>query len=130
MLYRARFIFTADICGARSSFGGLAAQLSNLSPIPHLAATESIAAALLCDSLLSAHLEELARPRSERSAAVIDCNELLSVEQTRFKLQAIAQEAKKEPAVEKVDQVDKQKVGKEVDPHPTNHPDGFPRRNT
>ena len=124
MLYRMRFIFAADLCGAWSSFGGIAAQLNNLSLILHLATTESIAAALLYDGLLSAHLEEMARPRAERPAAVIGLSELLSVEQTRFKLQAIAQAAKT-PAVEKVEKVEmKQKVKKEVDP-PANKPPGW-----
>ena len=122
MLYRMRFIFAADLCGAWSSFGGIAAQLNNLSLILHLATTESIAAALLYDSLLSDHLEELARSRAERSAAVIDFNEFLSVAQTRFNLEPIAQAAKKEPAVEKVGKVAK-KIKKEVDP-PVNKPPG------
>ena len=104
-----RFILTSDICGAWSSFGGIAAQLDNLSIILHLATTESITAALLYDGLLSAHLEELARSRVERSAAVIDFSELLSVEQTRFKLQAVAQATKKDPPVEKGGKGDKKK---------------------
>ena len=75
ILYRMRFIFTAerekgddstplicrDICGAWSSFGGIAAQFNHLSIVLLLATTENIAPALLYDSLLSAHLEELAR---------------------------------------------------------------------
>ena len=69
-----------------------------MSTILHLATTESIAAALLYDSILSAHLEELARARVERSAATVDFAELLSVEQPRFKLQAIAQAIKPAPA--------------------------------
>ena len=100
MLYRLRFIFTADLCGAWSSFGGIVAQFNNLSVILHLATTETISAALIYDSLLSAHLEELARARQERSAAQVDFAELLSNEQSRFKTQAVAQAAKKEPVVQ------------------------------
>lgn len=61
-----RFIFTADICGAWSIFGGLAAQLDNMSPILHLATAGRIAADLLYDSALSTRLGELARSRAER----------------------------------------------------------------
>ena len=127
LLYRARFVSAADICSACSRFGGLAAQLNNLSPIPHLATTESNEAALFYGSLLSDRLEELARSRAERSAAVIDFDELLSVGQTRFKLQAITQAAKKEPAVEKVEKVDK-KVKKEVDPLANKSPGWLPKK--
>ena len=94
MLYRPRFIFTADICGSFASFGVIAAQLNSVSIIPHLASTESIAAALVYDIPLSAHLEELSSARSERPAAVVDSSELLSVGATRLKLQGIDKAAK------------------------------------
>ena len=97
MLYRIRFIFTADLCGAWSSFGGIVAQFNNLSIILHLATTESISAALIYDGLLTAHLEELARARQERPAAQVDFADLLSTEQTRFKIQAVAQASKPAP---------------------------------
>ena len=61
ILYRARFVITADLCSARAPLGGLADQLNNLSITPRLATTESIGASLASDSLHSAHLEELAR---------------------------------------------------------------------
>ena len=60
----------------------------------HLDTVENIASSLLYDSLLSAHLEELARARSGKSAETVDFAQLLSVEQTRFKLQAVSQAAK------------------------------------
>ena len=52
---------------------------------------ENIASALLYGSLLSSHLEELARARAGKSTEVADFAQMLSVEQTRFKLQAVAQ---------------------------------------
>ena len=129
MLYRTRFIFTADIFGAWSIFGGVSAQLNNMSPILHLATTDSIAAALLYDSILSAHMEELDRSRAERSDAVIDFNELLAVEQTRFKLRAIAQAAKEEPDVEKVGGNRTRMLRRELAPRPrSKHRANTPRR--
>ena len=77
-----------------------AAQFNNLSIVLHLATTENIATALLYDSLLPAHLEELASARAERSEDVVDFDELLSVGQPRFNLQAVAQAAKAAPSVD------------------------------
>ena len=95
-----------------------------MSIILHLATTESIAAALLYDSILSAHLEELARARVERSAETVDFAGLLSVEQPRFKLQAIAQAVKPAPANEV--QKDKAKTKKEQENEgPSNKPPGW-----
>ena len=124
VLYRMRFILTAepekgmisppffrDICGAWSSFGGIAAQFNHLSIVLRLATTENIESALLYDSLLSAHLEELARARAERSAETLDFAQLISVEQTRFKLQAVAQAAKTAPPADKKE---KEKVQKDT----------------
>ena len=56
VMYRLRFIFAADICGAWASFGGVAALLNSASTTRHLADTESIADALLYDGTLSARL--------------------------------------------------------------------------
>ena len=100
MLYRARFICAADICGAWSSFGGIVAQFNNPSIILHIDTAESIAAALLCDSLIAAHLEELARARQERADAQVYFYELLYTEKTRCKIQAAAQAAKPGPPVD------------------------------
>ena len=93
-LYRMRFIFTADIRGAWSTFGGIAAQFNHLSIVLHLATVENIPSALLYDSVLSAHLEELDMARAEKSSESVDFAQLLSVEQTRFNLQAVTQAAK------------------------------------
>ena len=68
ILYRWRFIFTSDIAGALSSFGGIAAQPDRLSIARRLSAAESIATSLAYDSLFSAHLEELARARAGLNA--------------------------------------------------------------
>ena len=63
---------TADICGAWIPFGGLSAQLNNLSALPHLATTGNIANAMAYDSLLPAHLAESARARDERTVGAVD----------------------------------------------------------
>ena len=63
----------------------------------HLATTEAIATALIYDSLLFAHLEELARSRDELNPRIPDFAaefaSLLSKEQPRLKLQAASQTA-------------------------------------
>ena len=91
LLYRLRFIFTADLLGAWSGFGGLSAQLNYMSILLHLATTESMSAALIYDGLISSHLEELARSRANKTAGVVDFADLLSNEHARFKIQAVAQ---------------------------------------
>ena len=102
ILCRLRFISAADICQAWLSFGGLSTQLNRLSSVLHLSATESIPVALLCDQLLSSNLGELARQQADRAVSdTPDVVGLLSDEQQRFKLMAIAQSAMP-PAVEKV----------------------------
>ena len=63
-------MITADLCDDWLPFGGLAAQLNNLSIILHLATTESIAVALAYDSILPAHLGELAR--ANRTTGPVD----------------------------------------------------------
>ena len=98
ILYRIRFISTADVCGAWSSFGGLAAQLNHLSIVLHIATTETIGTALVYDSLLSSHLDELARSRAGRVGDAVDFASLLSNEHHRFKIQAATQTAKPPPA--------------------------------
>ena len=73
-----------------------------MSIIPRLATAESIPVALLYGQLSSAHLVELARTRGGRVISdTPDFVGLLSSEQQRFKLQAIAQSSNP-PAVEKV----------------------------
>ena len=103
-LYRRRFIITADLCAAWPPFGGLPAQLNNLPILLHLATVESIAVSLACDTILSTHLGELARARANKTAGAVDFMDLLSTEQHRFKIQAIALAAKsdQQPAVPKV----------------------------
>ena len=75
-MYRLRFIITADLCDAWLPFGGLSAQLNNLSTLLHLATVESISVALAHDTILSAHLEELARARDNETAGAVDFTDL------------------------------------------------------
>lgn len=65
-----------------------------------MGAAENIATSALYDSLLSAHLGELARARDERSIDLVDFDGLLSAEHPRFKFQAFSQAAKAAPAVD------------------------------
>ena len=127
MLYRRRFIFTADLFGAWSIFGGIVAQFNNLSIILHISTTECIAAAPLYDSLLSAHLEELARARKARSASQVDFAEPLAVGQTRFEIQAAAQAAK--PATPAGPLSLGKSRSDQIIHMRTNHMDGFRRKN-
>ena len=90
-MYRMRFIFAADICGAWLPFGGLSAQLNNFPVLLHLATTENIATPMAYDSLLSAHLAESARARAERTVGAVDFADLLSTERARSQIQAAAQ---------------------------------------
>ena len=56
VLYRIRLIFTADICGAWSSFGGAVAHLNILSAVLNIAAADNAQSAFLYDSPLSNRL--------------------------------------------------------------------------
>ena len=96
-LYRLRFFITADLCAAWPPFGGLADQLNNLSILLRLAAVESIDVAPEYDAILPAHLEELVRARSNRTAGAVYFTDLLSTEQHRFKILAIDRAAKSAP---------------------------------
>ena len=96
-LRRLRFMLTADHCDAWIRFGGLSAQLNNLSILLHLATVESIAVALAYDTILSTRLEELARSRANKTAGAVDFTDLLSTEQHRFKIHAIDLAAKTAP---------------------------------
>ena len=114
LLYQLRFIFSADLCGAWSTFGGLSAQLNHLSVVLHLATTEAIGTALTYDQLLKAHLEELARSRANRTTGSVDFAQLLSHEQHTFKLQAIHQHVKPElPVKNKKKEKEKKEKEKE-----------------
>ena len=91
LMYRPRFIFTADIFGAWAPFGGISSQLNNISVLLHLATTENIATAIAYDAILSTHLAESARASAERTVGAVDFADLLSPERPRFKIQAAAQ---------------------------------------
>ena len=91
LLYRIRFILTSDLLGAWRDFGGLSAQLNHVSILLHMVTTEATTTALVYDGLISSHLEELARPRANKTAGAVDFHDLLSNEHARFKLQAVAQ---------------------------------------
>ena len=65
LLYQLRFLLTAELLGALSTFGGLAASCSHLSIVLNLATPDSADVALTYDRLVKHHLEEKARARAE-----------------------------------------------------------------
>ena len=91
VLYRLRFISAADICGAWSSFGGLAAQLNGLSLVLNIDAMDNIQTVLIYDALLPNRLEALTRSRAERVHGATDSTSLLSTEQLPFLTLAASQ---------------------------------------
>ena len=112
------FLSFCDICGAWSTFGGIAAQFNHLSIVLHLATVENTASALPYDSILSTHLGDLARARSEKSSETVDYAQLLSVEQTRFKLQAASHAPNPNQPAKVNDVKDKPKGEPSVPPGP------------
>ena len=72
VLYRMRFISTADICGDWSIFCVVSAQLNGLSAVLNLAATDNIQTVFLYGSLHPNHMEELARSRAQRVSSAAD----------------------------------------------------------
>ena len=91
ILYRLRFICASDLFGAWAEFGGIAAQLNSVSILLHIVTTESIAASLIYDGLISTHLGDLDRPRANKKAGAVDFADLMSNEHSRFKIQAVSQ---------------------------------------
>ena len=87
-LYRLRFVIAADLCAAWIPFGGLSSQHNNLSIIPHLATTESIAVALARDSIPPRSIGGISAC-DNRTAGSVDFMDMLHSEQQRFKIQAI-----------------------------------------
>ena len=63
-LYRIRFVFAAELCGAFGNFGGVAAHLSHLSTALNLSLVGSVGVALAYHRILSGMLQERARQRS------------------------------------------------------------------
>ena len=92
-MYRARFIFTSDICGAWPPYGGLSAQPNNFPAPLYLATTENVAVALAYDDRQSSHLAETALARAGRAIGAVDFADLLSTDRSRLKAQAIDQRA-------------------------------------
>lgn len=91
LLYRLRFIFTADLLGTWADYGGISAHLNFISISLHIATTESIAAALIYDGLISTHLEEIALSRANKADGAVGFSDLLTSEHSRFKIQAATQ---------------------------------------
>ena len=91
LMCRIRLISTSDIFGAWAPFGGMSAQLCNISGLLRLETTENIATAMAYGALLSSHLAESARARAEKAVGAVDFVDLLSTEHARFKAHAVAQ---------------------------------------
>ena len=65
ILYQMRFVLTAEMIGALSTFGGLPGSLAHLSVVLTMETTDSVAVAMVYGRLVKQHLEENARARSE-----------------------------------------------------------------
>ena len=57
ILYQLRFLTTAELLGALSTFGGLAAGINPLSIVLNIATTDTITVALAYERLVKQHLE-------------------------------------------------------------------------
>ena len=84
-LYRLRFRFAADICKDRLRFGGLAPQISRLSAVLRLSATETVGEALFYHMLANTNLWGKAR---KRSVVAADCVSILATEELTLKEQS------------------------------------------
>ena len=65
LLYRLRYILTADLRGAWADFGGISAHLNFISISLRVATTESITDDLIYDGRISTRTEDLGRPRQK-----------------------------------------------------------------
>lgn len=90
-MYRVRFIFTTDICGAWHPFGGLSTQMDNVFAPMRLAEIENIFVSLAYYDLLFSRLDESSRAREDRAVGAVDFVDLLSTERARFKAHAVDQ---------------------------------------
>ena len=70
ILYQLRFLITAELMGALSTFGGLADCPNHLSIVLNIATMETVAAALSYGRLVMHHLEEKARSRADDTLGV------------------------------------------------------------
>ena len=89
LLYQIRFLIAADLAGAWSSFGGLAAQLNHLAIVMNISIVESASVALSYDRLVREFLAGRARSRHEIAGPSF-FGDFLSVENPASKLKAVA----------------------------------------
>ena len=89
LLHSIRFIFSADLCGAWATFGGLAAQLSGIAVVLAMAVTESAQTAIEYDRKLRNYASEMARERMEG----VNFAELISTENELVKRRVLAENA-------------------------------------
>ena len=90
LLYQLRFIVAADLAGAWSAFGGMAAQLNHLSIVINMSVVDSATVALAYDRLVREFLAERARSRHELNGPSF-FSDFLSVENPALKLKALAE---------------------------------------
>ena len=90
LLYQLRFLVAADLAGAWSAFGGLAAQLNHLSIVMNMSIVDSATVALAYDRLVREFLAERARSRHELNGPSF-FSDFLSVENPALKLKALAE---------------------------------------
>ena len=90
LLHQMRFLIAADMAGAWSISGGLAAQLNHLPIAMNIQITDSAAMALSSDRMVREFLAEWDRPRRENAIGVNFSSDFLSVENPAMKLRALA----------------------------------------
>ena len=93
VLYQLRFLLTAELLGALSTFGGFGAGVNHLSIVLNIATTDTIAVALAYNRLVTTFLEEKARSRDETALAADFFSSFLSNENAAFRGQAAVESA-------------------------------------
>ena len=91
MLYQLRFLLTAELIGALSTFGGLAAGLSHLPIVLNIATVDTIAVGLAYGRMVKQHLEEMATSRAESTVEAGYFASFLSSGNAAFRLKAAAE---------------------------------------
>ena len=91
VLYQLRFLLTAEILGALSTFGGFPASLAHLSIVLNMATTDSAAVAMVYDRLVKQHLEEKARDRAETTIGGGYFSSFVATENAAFRLQSASE---------------------------------------
>ena len=89
ILYQLRFLPTAELLGALSTFGGFGAGINHLSIVLNIATTDTIAVSLAYGRLVKTHLEEKAMSRDETTLAADFFSPVLPSGDAAFRAHAV-----------------------------------------